>query len=271
MFMGGQKKGEYISVAGTYKIQHIISTEFNFKMSEFSRNNPESIYTTQDRLRTLTQYFPDPQKIYFQSLIDRGDSDLFHILSEYDASKISIEEAKDLVTRRVVKVSLDNCYAIYTKLFEHISTDQAKQLVKGSVPVVASPEPSVSLTYGEIDFFSLACILEKANIKEGDKFVDLGHGTGKAIICATLLYGSLLSECWGIELIPELYQVSVSVMAKFRSMVSADSSRFTTDRICNIEVSKSVTSVDAFLSFTYSFRSSKAIYFQMITIGQQLM
>jgi hypothetical protein len=38
---------------------------------------------------------------------------------------------------------------------------------------------STSLTYGEVDFYSFANILEKANPKLGETFVDLGHGTGK--------------------------------------------------------------------------------------------
>jgi hypothetical protein len=203
-------------------------------MSEFTSSPPAP--TAAERLQKFAEIFPDPEKIYFLSLIAHQDAVLLSLLQEYDDKTLSIDELKVALTRRVVKMSLDNCFTIYTRMFAHMSTEKAKQLVKGSAPVASVEEPSVSLTYGEIDFFSLACILEKLNIKKGDSFVDLGHGTGKGLICASLLYGTLLSQCIGMELIPELYQVSIGVMDTFRAMVAANSSRFGTEPMCELEV-----------------------------------
>ena len=192
--------------------------------------------TPSQRLARFADHFPNPEKTYFLSLIAHQDPEIFAMLQSYDDKQLSIDDLKSGLTRRVVKMSVDTCFRVYTHMFEHISTEKAKQLVKGSAPVISQPDPSVSLTYGEIDFFSLSCILEKLGIKKGDVFVDLGHGTGKAIICASLLYGTLLSLCVGIELIPELYQVSVGVVEQFRRMVAADSTRFGTDPICEIQL-----------------------------------
>lgn len=192
--------------------------------------------TLTQRLERFAGHFPDPEKTYFHALISRRDSELFSALSSYDEKKMSLDSLKDCLTRRVVKMSLDNSFSIYTRMFEHITTEDAKRLVKTSAPVVARTEPSVSLTYGEIDFFSLSCILEKLGIKKGDVFVDLGHGTGKALICASLLYGTKISQCIGMELIPELYQISVGVVDTYRSMIATDSSRFGTETMCDIRV-----------------------------------
>lgn len=39
------------------------------------------------------------------------------------------------------------------------------------------------------------------------------------IICANLLYGKLLKRCYGIEIVPELYASSVTVLEKFRKNI----------------------------------------------------
>lgn len=209
-------------------------------MSGFTSISADAVATGEkslvERLQIFANHFPNPEKAYFYSLVLHADHELLSALKEYDEKKCSIDELKARIIRRVVKMSIDNCFTIYTKMFEHISTEEAKRIVKGSAPVIAQTEPSVSLTYGEIDFFSLSCILENLNIKKGDTFVDLGHGTGKAIVCASLLYGTKLNQCIGIELIPELYHISVGVVDKFREMVAADSSRFGTEPICDIHV-----------------------------------
>lgn len=39
------------------------------------------------------------------------------------------------------------------------------------------------------------------------------------MICANLLYGNLLKKCYGVEIIPELYEASVAVLDQFRKKV----------------------------------------------------
>lgn len=202
-------------------------------MSEFKA---EAVSSAAARLGRLADCFPEPEKNFFLELIERHDEELLGLLDRYDRKEISVEHLKHQVARKVVKTSVDYCYVIYNNLFENISTERAKQLVKGSTQASSAAEPAVALTYGEIDFHSFSCILEKLTIKKGDVFVDLGHGTGKALICASLLYGTLLSECIGIELIPELNDVSVGVTTAFRRMVNSDTKHFASSRMCDIRV-----------------------------------
>ncbi len=60
--------------------------------------------------------------------------------------------------------------------------------------------------YGEIDFLSFAELLAKSHAKPGDIFMDLGAGTGKAVIAAALLLP--FQQCIGIELLTPLYESS---------------------------------------------------------------
>ena len=66
-----------------------------------------------------------------------------------------------------------------------------------------------NLIYGEIEFFAYARIIEialqSANIAS-PVFVDLGSGTGKAVVAAALLYS--FADCVGVELLPSLHAVA---------------------------------------------------------------
>lgn len=88
------------------------------------------------------------------------------------------------ITKLVVKKATSLAFAIWTDLFAFLSTDQAKIMVKSGIVKMHEENPnldveSTSLTYGEVDFFSFANILERVNPQMGETFVDLGHGTGK--------------------------------------------------------------------------------------------
>jgi SAM-dependent methyltransferase len=73
-----------------------------------------------------------------------------------------------------------------------------------------------SFIYGEISYagFSeaLACAVPAAN----EIIYDLGSGTGKAVICAALLYD--WKKCVGIEFLPGLYDVSQGLLKIFLNM-----------------------------------------------------
>lgn len=102
--------------------------------------------------------------------------------SDFDVSAFQYR-----ITKLVVKKVTSLAFAIWTDLFAFLSTDQAKIMVKSGIVKMQEVNPnldvdSTSLTYGEVDFFSFANILERANPQLGETFVDLGHGTGKGII-----------------------------------------------------------------------------------------
>lgn len=78
-----------------------------------------------------------------------------------------------------------------------------------------------AFTYGEISFDTfpeiLALSLSKGNPKP-DNFYDLGSGTGKAVIIATLLGG--FQKIRGIELIPELFKESNRILERFTTGIA---------------------------------------------------
>jgi hypothetical protein len=150
-------------------------------------------------------------------------AELTQVLSQYDSEAIGLNEAKLRIAKIAVDSALDFRHEIYTKLFSGISTEKAKQLVKSSDIVKSSGGQNTSLTYGEIDFFSFACILEKLGSKPGDTFVDLGHGTGKALVCASLFLADL-SRVVGIEIVPELTRVSESIRDDLQVIVNGGES-----------------------------------------------
>jgi hypothetical protein len=141
---------------------------------------------------------------------------------------MSVDEAKLRIAKIAVDSALDVRHEIYTRLFSGISTEKAKQLVKSSNIVKSNGGQNTSLTYGEIDFFSFACVLEKLGSKPGDVFVDLGHGTGKALVCASLFLGDL-SRVVGIEIVPELTRVSESIRDDLHSLTCGGESSLVPD------------------------------------------
>lgn len=73
-----------------------------------------------------------------------------------------------------------------------------------------------SLIYGEIDFFAFARVLEIAlqsasvPAEKQPVFLDLGSGTGKAVVAAALVYP--FAQCIGVELLPSLHAVAHAVV-----------------------------------------------------------
>jgi len=72
-----------------------------------------------------------------------------------------------------------------------------------------------------VNFFSFAVILEVANPPKGALFVDLGHGTGRAVLAAALLRGHMLDECRGVEVLPALVHASWAAQAKYDATLKA--------------------------------------------------
>lgn len=204
-----------------------------------------------ERLRSLTTALPFVEATTLGHLIDINDSDLLGALSRYDGKDITIDELKCFIAKKIVKFAIDYRYGLHRTLFMHVSTEQAKQIVKGSVLTNVDQLPS--LTYGEIDFFSFSCILEKLEIKTGDIFVDLGHGTGRALICAALLFGSTLSRCVGIEIVPELCEISVGVRDRFLEVIASDEVLgLQPPKCCSVEVIEGDVLADEVGGFDWS-------------------
>jgi hypothetical protein len=73
--------------------------------------------------------------------------------------------------------------------------------------------PSTSLTYGEIEFFPFAVALQKLvhryGLRAGGVFYDLGHGTGKPPLAATLVVPErTFKKVAGVEIMDSLFRLS---------------------------------------------------------------
>ena len=75
------------------------------------------------------------------------------------------------------------------------------------------PYASKAHTYGEVTPEGFYKILRDAKAKSKGVFYDLGSGTGKAIILASLFRN--FSKLVGIEILKDLYQTSVNILNRF--------------------------------------------------------
>lgn len=65
---------------------------------------------------------------------------------------------------------------------------------------------SSDFVYGEIHYYSLLDVLAIANLEPGNTFVDLGSGSGFAVLTAAIHYPQCL--CVGVELLSSLHELS---------------------------------------------------------------
>lgn len=72
------------------------------------------------------------------------------------------------------------------------------------------------LQYGEVDIGSIIELLTGTAVKleEGETFVDVGSGTGKAVLAAAATVN--VARSFGLEVVPELHECSVQALARFR-------------------------------------------------------
>ena len=75
------------------------------------------------------------------------------------------------------------------------------------------PHPDRAFTYGEVAPESFYEILLNVTPQKGEVFYDLGSGTGKAVILASLFFE--FSKCIGIETLEGLYEASKEILIRF--------------------------------------------------------
>mmetsp|Transcript_3757 Transcript_3757/g.3880 ORF Transcript_3757/g.3880 Transcript_3757/m.3880 type:complete len:298 (+) Transcript_3757:68-961(+) len=155
----------------------------------------------------ISKHYPEDLLIFFRNYeksLNTNDVD-------------DMEYSKCILLRCIVQSSIDYCHKIFIDSFEQLSTEKAKLLVKTNDIAQGSTNiKNSSLVYGDIDYFSFAHILQLIDPQPNEIFTDLGHGTGRALICTHLLYGSVLKEIRGIELLPELQQACVDVLERYQ-------------------------------------------------------
>lgn len=100
-----------------------------------------------------------------------------------------------------------------------------EQLYRGRAGPRSSPSADRSLAYGEIHFPAfLALIADSGGLQPGQVFLDLGSGTGKAVLAAALLQPRLRASV-GVEIVTALCEtasdVAAQVFATTESLVCA--------------------------------------------------
>lgn len=143
--------------------------------------------------------------------------------------------------RAVIEETVKQAQAKWDYVYERCSTEEARTTSRTGVytrphasqrrcrtdsartwidreRVLADPMDT-SFTYGEIDWFSFASLLERAAPQRGDVFIDVGSGSGRALIAAALLHGHRFRQCIGIELLPGLHHLARESVARYARMI----------------------------------------------------
>lgn len=124
--------------------------------------------------------------------------------SSQTQKSIILDGTLEQIMQMLAKKSTDICFQIFKAVFVDLSTDKAKQSIENNPNFKANH----TFTYGDIEFSSFVNILQRCEPRKGDIFVDLGHGTGRALVAASIMYGTTLSKIRGIELLTELVELS---------------------------------------------------------------
>ena len=195
--------------------------------------------SSEAKLLLIASRLPGFEKSVMKEMI-LGDNfqfrdNLINIMMSYEANEYGVEKLKSLIIRCVVQHTVQLCRLHWTELFADLSTEKVKLMVNSAESEQFVSSQGTSLTYGEIDFYSFACILEAVGPQKGDVFADLGHGTGRAIICAYLLYGSVFQKIQGIEILPVLFNASKNVLSACNNRMH-DSSHIFGEHKCDVEL-----------------------------------
>jgi hypothetical protein len=192
------------------------------------------IVASSEFIDSISNRLPYFEKQVLHQLLNSRNEELYETLQKYDPTVE--KKIKSMICRIVVTKSLDILYTLWNNIFLDLSTEKAKIIAKSGTGDQPAPQ-SLSLVYGEIDFFSFANILERVNPQHNEVFVDLGHGTGKALLCASLLYGPTISKSFGIELIPTLTSKSEEVLISYNHAIQ-NNDLFQSHLNCKVEVAQ---------------------------------
>lgn len=110
---------------------------------------------------------PKLENYYFNNLKEKNDLRLLNLLNYNE-----IEKQKFSLIHLIIEIILNDSFEKWKYIFKDYDTDMVKRITSSENNNQSSS--SSSLTYGEIDFFSFANILERSQPRQGEIFVDLG-------------------------------------------------------------------------------------------------
>ncbi|KAF0691825.1 Aste57867_17014 [Aphanomyces stellatus] len=161
------------------------------------------------RLLRIATRLTDPEKHVLKGLIVRRDPRLIQLTSD------------DEMLLVVSTIVVSNAFHVWYDLFRAIdcSAHTAWHLHQNSDcsrTLMTNPDPfSSSLLYGEVDFFGFASLLAMLAPQPDQCLYDLGHGSGRAVFAAALLYPTL--HLVGIELVDALFDASRMALHEFQT------------------------------------------------------
>lgn len=107
-------------------------------------------------------------------------------------------------------MDFDLARKIFNSLYSDVSGYEISSQAKSKLPYADK-----SLTYGEVVPESFHTIISQIEPKEGEIFYDLGSGTGKAVILASLFFR--FSKVFGLEKLEDLWKCSRDVLQRFET------------------------------------------------------
>jgi hypothetical protein len=128
------------------------------------------------------------QKLLLSAAVGNSDSlskDLLLITS----ASTNVDTSKRIIAKVVSTYAYQECYSLFSNIFKNFTSEISKELAKNNVrrlDTINDTDEAKKLgskVYGEIEFYSFCNLLERIDIKENETFYDLGHGTGKAMVC----------------------------------------------------------------------------------------
>jgi len=101
---------------------------------------------------------------------------------------------------------------IFSDLYHNTDGFAISRLARNKIPYY-----NITHTYGEVLFDTFWDILEKVNPKKNSVFYDLGSGTGKPCIIASLF--AAFSKVVGVEILPDIYRASTEVLDSYKALL----------------------------------------------------
>ena len=124
------------------------------------------------------------------------------------------------LARVVSAAAYKECQHVFSSVFQAYTSDKSKQIARQNVlrhGDAAAADALSSKVYGEVEFGAFANLLERADIQTGETLFDLGSGTGKALVAASLLFGDRLAAAEGVELLEDLQALADTALASYRA------------------------------------------------------
>lgn len=108
----------------------------------------------------------------------------------------------------------------------HMSTNRCIAARREGVQTGLLAELGQKLVYGDMDLQLLSRALQRIELRDGDSFVDVGSGYGRAVIAAACLYagrnGVRIANSCGLEILPSLHECAVQKYGEIAETLGGD-------------------------------------------------